>query len=230
MARVLEFDYEKALEKATWLFWKSGYAGTSLRDLLKIMRIGEGSFYNTFKSKKRLYVQCLKRYEETEGRKRVRALMSGATASQGIRALFSVLFDCLDDPRTPSRLCLIAAMVSEEVLAEADLRELVEHGLSKMQALIAERLSQDRDAGVLPSDLNPQTIASVIITYAQGIWRMAMVDYDRPSFDRQLDTFLTGLDLEEQLAPRRRGDARGAKNANRGRASAHARSSRLDQR
>ncbi|MGO9400733.1 MAG: hypothetical protein ACLP19_23240 [Xanthobacteraceae bacterium] len=30
---------------------------------------------------------------------------------------------------------------------------------------------------------------------AQGIWRMALVDYDRPSFERQIDAFLTGLGL-----------------------------------
>ena len=35
MARTLEFDYDTTLDRATRLFWKSGYAGTSLRDLLK---------------------------------------------------------------------------------------------------------------------------------------------------------------------------------------------------
>jgi TetR/AcrR family transcriptional repressor of nem operon len=29
----------------------------------------------------------------------------------------------------------------------------------------------------------------------QGVWRMALVDYDRPSFERQIDAFLTGLGL-----------------------------------
>ena len=80
MARAIAFDYDRALERATWLFWKSGYAGTSLRDLLKIMDIGEGSFYNTLKSKKQLYLACVRRYEETEGRKRGQALMSASTA------------------------------------------------------------------------------------------------------------------------------------------------------
>ncbi len=195
MARTIAFDYGRALDKATCLFWRDGYAGTSLRDLLRVMGIGEGSFYNTLKSKKRLYVECLKRYEETEGAKRGRALMSGPTASQGLRALFGVILDCLDDPETPSRLCMMAAMASEEVLADPDLREMVEGGLSRMRALIVKRLNQDRDAGVLPPDLDPQTIASVIMTYAQGIWRMALVDYDRPRFERQIDVFLTGLHL-----------------------------------
>ena len=35
--RSLEFDYAKAIERATRLFWKSGYAGTSLRALLRSM-------------------------------------------------------------------------------------------------------------------------------------------------------------------------------------------------
>ena len=195
MARTIAFDYERALDKAMRLFWKHGYAGTGLRDLLKIMGIGEGSFYNTLKSKKQLYLACVERYEKTEGRKRAQALMSAPTASQGIRALFGVVLDCLEDPQTPSRLCMLAAMASEEVLSERDLRQLVEDREENFQASLAERLSQDRDKGVLPATFDPQTIASIIATYVQGIWRVALVDFDRPRFERQIDVFLTGLGL-----------------------------------
>jgi TetR/AcrR family transcriptional repressor of nem operon len=195
MARGIAFDHGQALDRATGLFWKNGYAGTSLRDLLKAMGIGEGSFYNTLKSKKRLYLDCVQRYEETEGRKRGLALMSAPTASEGVRALFGVVLDCLDDPQTPSRLCMMAAMVSEEVLADPDLRKRVEGGLSKLQGRLAGRLVQDRDAGILPKEFDPQTIAAVIVTYAQGVWRMALVDYDRLRFEGQIDAFLSGLGL-----------------------------------
>jgi TetR/AcrR family transcriptional repressor of nem operon len=195
MARAIAFDYDRALERATWLFWKSGYAGTSLRDLLKIMDIGEGSFYNTLKSKKQLYLACVRRYEETEGRKRGQALMSASTASRGIHALFGMVLDCLDNPSTPSRLCMMAAMASEEVLSEPDLRKLVEDGLGSFHARLVERLSQDRDEGRLPATLDPHVTASVVVTYLQGIWRMALVDYDRPRFERQIDAFLSGLGL-----------------------------------
>jgi TetR/AcrR family transcriptional repressor of nem operon len=195
MGRAIAFDYERALERATWLFWKDGYAGASLRDLLKVIGIGEGSFYNTLKSKKQLYTACVTRYEETEGRKRAHALMSAPTASQGVRAMFGVVLDCLDDPRTPSRLCMTAAMATEEVLSDPDLRKHVEDGMETFQASLAERLRQDRDKGLLPAALDPQTIASVIITYAHGLWRMALVAYDRPRFERQIAAFLTGLGL-----------------------------------
>jgi TetR/AcrR family transcriptional regulator, transcriptional repressor for nem operon len=195
MARSIAFDYERALDKAMRLFWKHGYAETSLRELLKVIGIGEGSFYNTLKSKKRLYVECVKRYAETEGRKRALALASAPTARLGIRAMFGVMLDCMEDPKTPSRLCMTAGMICEEVLADGELRKLVESNMESLQARLVERLAQDRDKGVLRAGLDPKTAAVVIVTYAQGIWRMALVHYDRRRFERQIDAFLTGLGL-----------------------------------
>jgi TetR/AcrR family transcriptional repressor of nem operon len=195
MARSIEFDYDQALERATRLFWRDGYAGTSLRNLLKVIGIGEGSFYNTLKSKKRLYIECLKHYSETEGQKRRLALMSAPTASEGIRGLFGVVLDCLDDPKTPSRLCLMAGMVAEDVLADPDLKRMVQDGTTSLSKRIAARLASDKKQGKLPSDLNPQIIATVITTYLQGLWRMALISYHRPEFERQIDVFLSGLGL-----------------------------------
>ena len=70
MARTLEFDYTAALERATLLFWETGYLGTSQRNLLDTMGIGGGSFHNTFKSKKNAYLECLKHYNATVNRHR----------------------------------------------------------------------------------------------------------------------------------------------------------------
>jgi TetR/AcrR family transcriptional regulator, transcriptional repressor for nem operon len=195
MARTLEFDYPKAIGRATRLFWKSGYAGTSLRALLRSMGIGEGSFYNTVKSKKRAYLECLKYYSSTIGRHRGEVFFSAPTAASGIRALFKTVLDCLDDPDTPSRLCLMAGSVNRDVLAEPDLRRYVYDQLSTLAERMMMRLSADQQAGLLPPNLEPQVVASIIMTYLQGLWRMALVSYDRKKSERQIDTFLTGLGL-----------------------------------
>jgi TetR/AcrR family transcriptional regulator, transcriptional repressor for nem operon len=195
MGRKIAFDYERALDKATSLFWKHGYAETALRDLLKVMEIGEGSFYNTLKSKKNLYLLCLQRYEEKEVHARVHALKSAPTAALGIRAFFGLALDRLDNPNIPSRLCMLAAMASKEVLAEPDLRRRAKKGLEDVRALVRERLARDRDEGVLPPSLDPSVVASIITTYLQGLWRVALVEYDRPGFEEQIDVFLSGLGL-----------------------------------
>lgn len=195
MARTLEFDLENALGKAMRLFWKSGYAGTSLRDLLKSMGIGEGSFYNTIKSKKHAYLESLKRYNATVGRQRGEALFSAPTAKLGVRALFQSVLDCLDDPKAPSRLCLMAGSITREVLAEPELRKYVQQQMSMLTEGMTARLNADKEAGLLPADFDPQIVVPIIITYLQGIFRMALVSYDRTKFDCQIEVFLTGLGL-----------------------------------
>lgn len=195
MARKIAFDYDRALDRAMSLFWKNGYAETGLRDLLKVMGIREGSFYNTLKSKKQLYLSCLQRYEDTVVRTRFQAMLSAPTAAAGIRSFFDTVLDCLDNPKTPSRLCMIAAMATSEVLSEADLRKRTERSLKDVEAVMQLRLSQDQEKGLLPSSLDSLTTALVITTYLQGLWRMALVDYKRPRFQRQIDAFLTGLGL-----------------------------------
>lgn len=195
MARTVEFDYDRALERATDLFWKTGYAGTPLRDLLKRMGIGEGSFYNTLKSKKNAFLECLKHYNATVNHRRGEALLGAPTAALGVRALFKIVLDCLDDPDTPSRICLMAGSITREVLAEPELREYVQQQMSMFAERMAARMTADKEAGLLPGAFEPQLVAQVIVTYLQGLWRMALVSYDRPRYERQIETFLTALGL-----------------------------------
>jgi TetR/AcrR family transcriptional regulator, transcriptional repressor for nem operon len=195
VARTLEFDYTTALEGATRLFWETGYYSTSLRDLLKKMNIGDGSFYNTFKSKKNAYLECLKHYNATVNRPRGEALFSAPSAALGVRAIFNTVLDCLDDPDTPSRICLMAASITHEVLSEPDLREYVQEQMSIFTEGLVDRLSADKELGLLPAEFDPRLVVPVIITYLQGLWRMALVSYDRSQFERQINVFLTGLRL-----------------------------------
>lgn len=194
MGRALEFDYEKALDEATKLFWKHGYSGTSLRALLRAMGIGEGSFYNTLKSKKCLYLECLKHYNQTVGTAKATTLLTAPTASLGVRAFFRSLFDTLDDPRAP-RVCMLAASVTCDVLAEPDLRAYVLEQVAMMIGGLAARLAIAKQAGELPTNFDPAIVARIIITYTQGLYQTTLIAYDRAQLERQVDVFLSGMGL-----------------------------------
>ena len=194
MARALEFDYDKAIDKATRVFWKNGYSGTSLRDLLKAIGIGEGSFYNTLKSKKQLYLECLKHYNDTVGSRRAEALFSPSSAKEGVRGLFRTVLDDLDDPRNP-RDCLLARSVSSDVLADRDLRKFVQTDIAALVGALSNRLRSAKDTGELPPQFEAEVIAQIIATYLQGLYRTALLSYDRSQLERQIDQFLTSLDL-----------------------------------
>jgi TetR/AcrR family transcriptional repressor of nem operon len=195
MARTLEFDYKAALERATLLFWETGYLGTSQRDLLDTMGIGGGSFHNTFKSKKNAYLECLKHYNATTSLLRGEAFFSAPTSAEGVRALFKAVLDCLDDPNTPSPICLMADSITHGVFAEAELRDYVQQRMSMFREQMTTRFRADKEAGLLPAEFEPETVVQVILTYLQGVWRMALVSYDRTRFERQNDIFLKGLGL-----------------------------------
>jgi TetR/AcrR family transcriptional regulator, transcriptional repressor for nem operon len=194
VGRALEFDYDEAINKATRVFWRNGYSGTSLRDLLNAMGIREGSFYNTLKSKKQLFIECLKRYNDTVGRRRTEALFSPSSAKEGVRGLFRSVLDDFDDPRTP-RVCLLARSVSSDVLAERDLQKSVQTDMAAFVGAFSNRLRSAKDTGELPSEFDAEGVAQIIATYLQGLYRTALLSYDRSELERQVDLFLTSLGL-----------------------------------
>src|SRR5947209_10757811 len=62
MAGKKAFDPQQVLEKAMDLFWKQGYEGTSIEELVQCMGLGRGSLYDTFGDKHALYLAALSQY------------------------------------------------------------------------------------------------------------------------------------------------------------------------
>jgi TetR/AcrR family transcriptional regulator, transcriptional repressor for nem operon len=194
MARKLEFDYEEAIERATRLFWAKGYSKTSLRELLKTMRIGESSFYNSVKSKKALYLECLRHYNDTVTRRRSAALLAEPSVKRGIRAFFTMVLDDLDNPRTP-RVCLMAGSLSDDVLSERDLKAYVTGEMQALSEALNARLEAAKVARELPKDFNVTTTAQILVTYLQGLFRVIRILNRRKQVEEQIETLLKGLRL-----------------------------------
>ena len=194
MGRGIEFDYGKAIDRATRVFWKTGYSNTSLRDLLRAMKIGEGSFYNTVKSKKNLYLECLKHYRATVINERHTALFSQKSAKLGVRALFTTVLDQMDDPKRPG-LCLMAGSLSRDVLDEKDLREYIVGESAASGGRFIGLLKSAQESGELPKELDPTAVVQIILTYIQGMSRAAQISYDRQRIERQVEVLLKGLGL-----------------------------------
>jgi len=190
----IEFDYDRAVDRATLMFWKKGYSRTSLRDLLRMMGIGEGSFYNTFKSKKRFFRECLKHYDDTISRRRLAALLGPATAKEGIRAFFKALLGELDDPNTPA-LCLLVGSVSADVLSDRELSRQVKRDMEAFLEAFVLRLRSAKETGELPADFDVEVTAQLILTYLQGMFRVIRVLQNRPQVERQIESLLSGLGL-----------------------------------
>lgn len=194
MGRKLEFDYDRALERATRVFWAKGYVGASMRDLLKAMGVGEGSFYHLFGSKQQLYLECLKHYNGVVTKRRMEALTAEPSVRKGVRAFFRAVLDELDNPRTP-RICLLAQSLSPEVMEESGLEGYVKEQMAGFEEVFAERLRQARKSGELPAGFPVEMTAAVIVTYVQGFFRVVRVLKTREQMWQQVEVLLKSLGL-----------------------------------
>ncbi len=93
MARPREFDEEKALDQAMRLFWTQGYQGTSLHDLLQTMGISKSSFYETFGSKRDLFMRSLEHFDKTQALHAVTKLDEDVPVKTIIAEMFAVIID-----------------------------------------------------------------------------------------------------------------------------------------
>ena len=194
MGRKLEFNYERAIEEATRVFWARGYSAASMRDLLKAMGIGEGSFYHLFGSKNRLYLECLKHYNDTVTRRRLEALDAEPSVRKGLRNFFKGWIEDLDNPRKP-HVCLMARSLSSDVMDEAELGASVKSRMRFFEERIAARLEKAKSTGELPARFQAALSAQIIFTFLQGYFRVVKVLKPREEMWRQIEALLSRLGL-----------------------------------
>lgn len=166
MARTREFDIDQAVDRAMDLFWRRGYAETSLQDLLKELSIGSGSFYAAFGSKEELYLRSLERYTTVQGGDRERIFEETAEIRPAIRLMLASLIEA--DLADPTRGCLVvnASTQSGDQPAAAD---RVTTAIRQAESFLAGALERARARGELLPEKDPRELARFLTTFIQGI-------------------------------------------------------------
>ena len=93
MARTKDFDENEVLAKAIQLFWRKGYNGTSLQDLIAGLGISRSSLYDTFGDKHQLYLKALSAYRQTQVNVRNQILHAPVPAKVAIRQLMDLTIE-----------------------------------------------------------------------------------------------------------------------------------------
>lgn len=71
MGRPKKFSRDEVLEKAIPVFWKHGFADTSLQDLERATQVNKSGLYAEFASKEELFLASLRYYLDNRGGKKV---------------------------------------------------------------------------------------------------------------------------------------------------------------
>src|ERR1700745_2659199 len=66
MGRPKNFSREEVLDKAMPVFWKHGFADTTLQELERATGVNKSGLYTEFRDKEDLFVACLRHYLESQ--------------------------------------------------------------------------------------------------------------------------------------------------------------------
>ena len=177
MARPRSFNTDDAIEKAMQVFWKHGYEGASLPDLLEGMGLTRGSLYKAFTDKKTLFLKVLERYEG-EAVKAGVAMLSDPGIPNGaerIMAMFQGSYQRVVDG--DARGCLLCTAAAGPSTYDDEIAQAVSQGLGALRDGIHTALG----ASPKHSTLGPAeraALADMILAQYVGLRTMARARID----------------------------------------------------
>jgi TetR/AcrR family transcriptional repressor of nem operon len=174
--RTKEFEPGEALDAAMQLFWRNGYAATSIRDLLDGMGIGYGSLYNTFGDKHALFLACLDRFQELRTSWIDEVLEDSGLS--GIEEVFRRTVDGLVGFE-PRRGCLLANTAVELGPHDAEVAAKISRYVRHTEAVFERAVIRAQEAGEIPADRDPRALARFLVNALHGMRVLARVGTDR---------------------------------------------------
>lgn len=177
MARPRQFDEDTVLRAVCDQFWDTGYAATSVQDLMSVSGLGKGSLYAAFGDKHELFLRVLRRYVASlDGALR----RSVDSAPRAVDALWSFLMVPVGDPDGVSarRGCLLANSTTELASADPDVAAEARQAYEGITVIVAECVARAQAEGDLPASADPVGRARALLAAQQGLTFMGRSGMD----------------------------------------------------
>ena len=153
------FEPETALAQAMDVFWKDGFAATSLDDVSAATGLNRPSLYGAFGDKRALYLKAYGQY-----RKRMdEAFQPLFQAREPLRAkLRRILIAALDlylSGEDGPRGCFTVLSAASDAIADPELHTLVREAIDGTDRAFGRLFADARAAGELPASADPRRLA-----------------------------------------------------------------------
>lgn len=155
MPRKPNYDRDELIKRARDLFWKRGWAGTSLKDLEAVLQMKPGSFYAAFGSKEALFKLAMEKYA-IDGRKRLKTL---AQENGPIKALQCLPKMIVENDEAPAKACMLSKTLLELHAHNHPLAQDANLHLLKMESQFSELFQQAQSEGEIDGSHAPQMLA-----------------------------------------------------------------------
>ena len=167
IGRPREFDREAALAAAMLLFWRKGFAATSMNDLCDAMGIRSPSLYAAFGSKETLYLEAIEHYVKTVG-PTIWDKLAATSARDGVEKMLGAATEILPEtgPIPAGCMAVLGGVGDEWPAAVAD---VVKQVRLEMLGNLQSRLKTAVTEGELPAATNVDRLSRFYLSVFQGM-------------------------------------------------------------
>ncbi len=163
-----QFDPDVALEKAMHLFWSKGYAATGLSELLEAMEIGRKSLYDTFGSKRALYIEALQLYSQNVAGEIHRKLNDpGRPALENVRAVVREIAEKNSEPMSAG--CLFGVSMAQCRTDDKEMAELLRNHMRHVENAFYSAFARAQAEGELKPTTDVRNLARLFMSTHQGL-------------------------------------------------------------
>lgn len=168
MPRKKQFQVDQALTKAMREFWGRGYHPTSMQDLVDCMGIGRGSIYDTFGSKRGLFMRALDHYIKAYTSTFQDILANSKSPSEAILNVFEGAIAALvvDGSRDG---CFIINTAAELAAHDDEVAEVVTVLFRQIEQAFRALIEQGQELGDIPSNVDAVLTARSLLSLYIGL-------------------------------------------------------------
>lgn len=161
------FDRAAALDSALKLFWQHGYEGTSVSMLAAEIGVNVPSLYGAFGNKESLFLQCIERYSELNGRI-YHESFEKKTAREVARSILEGEVELVTRRGSPDGCLMIQGALVTSPDSES-IRTMMADMRATAEKWMADRFRRAVDEGDLPPDADPAALACYLMTVNSGL-------------------------------------------------------------
>jgi TetR/AcrR family transcriptional regulator, copper-responsive repressor len=151
------YDPDEAIARAAAQFWKAGYAGTSLDDLVAATGMNRPSLYAAFGDKREIYLKTLDYYMEESRTLGRAALEDDPPLRVFLKRFYDKALDLYfgDGPRG----CYTVGTAATVAAVDDDVRRFLADRVRNADDFLRKQIEKGKERGEIASDADPAALA-----------------------------------------------------------------------
>jgi AcrR family transcriptional regulator len=167
MARQKEFARDKAVESALATFRKNGFGATTTDDLRLAMGIGRQSFYDTFKGKREIYLEALRKYNSDRVLGFFEIFRKSGSPLKALEGMLTSI--SIESPKDRTLACLGVSSICEFGASDAEVSSINDAAASSIKSVLGKLILEAKNKKEIRSSLDPKETALYLLSVFSGM-------------------------------------------------------------